>query len=259
MKSLINLCFKYITMRKITTPSSYIKGYMLYEKGHVTIHSGGFVEVKSERYPKERPYILRFFGDGILNYEHTCGATAKNPDLLCKHAIASQFSKFPCLMVPPHEEIVNVFSYYRRSRIPSYIFDKDTDLYGVRVDLSDPELGEYLWVCLLARLMGRRLPRLKKSAVKDTYRNLVISGKYLTAKLKSLISSEDKENPIHRVLCECNGKSLGDIILENEEGAIENTKAIICRAFKEDLLLPKKLGKAYIKAYQQYSDLDLVL
>ncbi len=246
-------------MRKITPLSSYVKGYILFKKGYVTVGSCGFVEVKSERFPEGMPHILRFFSDDLLDYEHTCGATAKNPGLLCKHTIASQFAKFPKLIVPPHKEVVNVFEHYRKSKMPSYIFDKDAKLYEVEIDLTDPELAGYLWTCLLARFMSRRLLRLKKSAVKNTCRNLVKNEKYLTAKLKYLISSEDKEDPIHRVLCECNGKSLGDIILENEEEGIENTKAIIYRAFKEDLLLPKKLGETYLKAYQQYDDLGLVL
>lgn len=218
-----------------------------------------FAEVKSEKYPKERPYILRFFGDDPLDYEHACGATAKNRGLLCKHIIASQFSKFPNLIVPPHKEIVDVFRHYRKSRLFSYIFDKDVLLYGVDVDLSDPELAEYLWTCLLARLMSGRLLRLNKSAVKSTYKNLVKNEKYLTTRLKYLISSKDKENSIYRVLCECNGKSLADTILENEEEGIENTKGIIYRAFREGLLLPKKLGETYLKAYQQCDDLGLVL
>lgn len=246
-------------MRRITTPSSYVKGYILFEKGYVTVGSGGFVGVKSERHPKERPYTLRFFGDNPLDYKHVCVATLKNPGLLCKHTIASQFEKFPKLIAPPHKEIVDVFEHYRRGRMPSYIFDKDALLYGVRVDLSDPELAEYLWTCLLARLMSGRLLRLNKSAVKNTCRDLVKNKNYLTARLKYLIFSKDKEDPIHRVLCGCNGKSLGDVILENEEEGVENTKAIIYRAFKENLLLPKKLGKTYLKAYQQCDDLGLVL
>jgi len=247
-------------MRRITTPSSYVKGYILFEKGYVTVGSRGFVEVKSERHPKERPYILRFFGDDPLDYEHTCGATAKNPNFLCKHTIASQFAKFPKLIVPPHKEIVDVFTHYRRGEMSSYIFDKDAKLYGVEIYLTDPQLAEYLWACLLARSMSKRQPRLKKNAVKKNYRDLVKDEKYLTAKLKYLISSGNKEDPIYKVLCGCNDKSLGDVILENEEEGIENTKVIIYRAFKEGLLLPKKLGETYLKAYQQcYDDLGLVL
>lgn len=246
-------------MGKITTPSNYIKGYILFEKGYVTVRSGGFVEVKSERRPYERPYILRFFEDDHLKYEHGCGATAKNPDILCKHIIASQFKKFPNFVSPPHKEVVNVFRHYRVDGIPSYIFDKDVGLYRVEVDLSDPELAKYLWVCLLARLMIKQLPKLNKSTVENSYKNLARSGKYLTLKLKSLISSGNEEDPIYRVLGGCDGRSLGDIILKGEEEGIENTKAIIGRAFKEDLLLPKKLGEAYLGVYQQYSDLNLVL
>jgi len=242
-------------MEKRITPSNYIKGYLLFKKGHVAIKSGGFVEIRSERYPNERPYIMRTFEDD-LRYEHSCGALAKNPNILCKHLIAYQFAKFQNLMLPPHEKVIKVFEHYRKNKIASRIFDKDMELYGL-TDLGIPEFAEYLWLCLLSRLTTKQFPRLNKNITKKDYENLIKNGKYLAAKLKSL--EDDKKDPRDIVLSKCEGKSLGDIIVEGEEEGITNVKAIIYRAFEEGLLLPKELGKVYMEAYRQYSDLSLVL
>jgi hypothetical protein len=243
-------------MRRIATPSNYIKGFILFEKGYVTLRSGGFVEVKSEGYPDERPYVLRFFG-GPLDYGHTCGATARNPDSLCKHVIAGQFSKFPDLTIPPHKGNVDVFEHYRMNGISSRNFDKDAWMYG-EFDISDPRLADYLWPCLLARIMNKRI-RFDKNAVEDSYEDLILGGKYLTAKLKSLISLGRKEDALYKFLTGWKGKNLGDIILEGEEKGIENAKAILYRAFKEDLIFPKELGEVYLRVYKHCSELGLVL
>jgi len=77
-------------------------------------------------------------------------------------------------------------------------------------------------------------------------------------KLELLRKSKDYPT-LYRVFIECDGKDLNEIILNSELQGIENTKAILYRAFKEGLLLPRKLGEFYLKIYKNYSDLNLVL
>jgi len=254
-RGLKNLLFKNITMR-IIKPSSYIKGYILFKKeGYVKVYAKGFVSVKSETNPDERPYIFRFSGDDWRKVKHSCGAKVTDSDSLCKHEVASIFAIFPNALLPPNEKIVEVFEKYRANYIPSSIFDKDAK----GINLTDDVYADNLWLSLFSRLFTNKLVRLKKSAVKTPYENLISAEKYLTARLKTLISAEKEDDPIYRVLVECNGKNLNEIISKCEQEGVENAKAIIYRAFEEGLLLHKKIGEVYLKVYKHCSDLNLVL
>jgi len=243
----------------VTKPSSYIKGYLLFKLGYVAVSSGGYVQVKSERYPKQRPYIFRFSGNDWRTVQDGCGAKASDPLLLCKHEIAFIFERFPEIILPPNEKVVEVFQIYRKNRISSSKFDKNVWLYEKEVNITDEKLADYLWFCLFSRLFPKRPVRIKKSAIKNSFENLISEEKYLTARVKLLFSSKKEDDPLYKVFTECDGKDLNEIVLNCELQGIENTKTIIYRAFKEGLLLPKKMGEFYLKIYKNCSDLNLVL
>jgi hypothetical protein len=157
-------------------------------------------------------------------------------------------------MVIPNDEVVDAFEYYRKN-FSSKAFNRDMRLYSMDY-LAFPELADSLWLCIFSRLMIQNQPRINKSPLESEYEDLISNEKYLTAKLKSL--KEDQDNVIKRVSSKFDGKNLNDIITECELEGITNTKEIIHRAFEEGLILPKRLGKAYMRAYRHRSDLNLV-
>jgi hypothetical protein len=107
-------------MKKWIFPDNYIKGYILFKKGYVTLRSNGISEIRSENNPDERPYIMKCLGFG--DYVHGCGATARMPNALCKHEIADEFARFPN-MTRPCEEVVEVFEQVRSSHsIFGYVY-----------------------------------------------------------------------------------------------------------------------------------------
>jgi len=257
---MVTIKFPYNVKGLITKHSSLIKGYILFKKGYVKVGSAGYVKVKSERCPDERPYILRFIDEDWKTVRCGCGAKATNPNLLCKHEIAGIFAKFPNVILSPNEKIVEIFKKYKKNNFPSSVFDTDVWLYAKEINIRDEKLADYLWFCYFARLVTEKRVRMKKSALEPSLENLILAGKYLTARMKALFSYEKKQDDtIFKAINQRDGKNLNEIISNCEEEGIKNPKAIIYRAFEEGLLLHKKIKEAYLKAYPYCSDLNLVL